>query len=787
MNYIKAIVNNCIKKQDNRGLSLVEMIASLVIMSLIGLGVGGLIVAGSRYFRMSIAETDLQEEAQLVKNYLNNMIVDTTLAIGRIENLGATPGDGGITNGDNCIFVCTPEDVRFIALDNSEKKLMYMETTLEDVTVKDPTTGKLTINVDKILRVSPPEGTDPRPISSWTLLADHVTKFDVTNSLENINKQFRIFNCSLEFKIREERKYVTTHTINLRNDIFNVDDGDLTSAYEYVDVHNPTVAIVSVTPMSPSASVGGNIQFHAAVQGTNYPSQEVTWKVSGLEDFGDSKTKAENKADGTTIDENGFLVIAENETCKMLYVRATSVLDNEKAGTALVRIAYLNSASIDKRENATPDDKGCYNIGQTVPLVVKAEVTFADDTIGTSTDSLSYTWNVEDIYIPDTDSNDSYIDALPMDSSKGYHVETKDVAGSKLSERVVASSNGAEADFYIASSMPPNSIIHVTASVTMSGKKVDASYEIRVSDKEASGLDVKANPTTYTLNRKGEIQFWGTVLDHEDASITWNISLPASLKGKVGFDKEFKSITTTSKSGDTNPIRIYASNTIDYTSKETFTLTATYSNAVTNQEMIEDRVITIPPVSIAFEPEKNNPIVVVGKPWRVGVNVVGLEADAEDITFKSSDYIKNMVGPIYSPVNKTMVISVTPPETGKRFSEYQKTIIKAAMKSNAKVTGSITVHVFLSNIIVTGKNYCYVPVPRDPKPYFPASDDDSLLPVDDKGEYKHRMGDIDYSYFVDDNGWGVKIFGVVDKNNNPIKYYYKDVKNNPIKFYYNND
>lgn len=777
MKHIKAIVNNCIKKQDNRGFSLVEMVAALVIMSLIGLGVGGLIVSGSKYFRRSTAETQLQEEAQLVKNYLNNMIVDTALAIGRIENLGGV-------SGDSCVFVCATEEVRFIAFDASANELRYLETTLTDVINTDSTTGKTSISADKILKIAD-NGTVERSVDKWPLLAEHVTSFDVSNSLKNVKKnQFRVFNCAMEFEVRE-RTYKTKHTINLRNDIFEITDTDLTKAYEFIDLHKATVTNVVIDPLTASASRGGEFQFHSYVQGLNFPSQEVTWKVSGSMDFPPSESSEEQKSTGTTIDANGKLTIASDEPCSILYVKATSVLDNTQAANAMIRIATLNGATIDvDTEYSPPDNLNRFSIGETVSLFIKPDVTFVDNSGDAADSSLVYEWDVVDIYIPvseDSEQEDDYVADLPLDESENYHIE-KNEKGSRLKDRVIVTPKGEKCEVYITNNMPPNSIIHVTASVTMSGKKVvagNAPYDIKVSDKYASGLKIITEGKT--VNRKGSVAIYARVANHTGAPVTWELISSPYLKGKVGFDKACTSTTTTSSAGegDSSRIYLYANNSIDYTlENQQVELKATYRNTLTNQVLEERETIIIPPVTIAFDPK--NAAVVVGNPERVDVMIKGLEADADDITLRSSNYIKNMVGPIYSSSNQKMVLSVTPPEPGKedKYPRYQTTVITATMKSSPNVKETFRADVFKSNINIDGKNYVYIPVPGDPL-FPPASKENTNLPED--GKLVPTMTELDnIRYFVEGDTWGVKVPNPKDTKT-PFKYYYREIdKDNKV-------
>jgi hypothetical protein len=89
---------------------------------------------------------------------------------------------------------------------------------------------------------------------------------------------------------------------------------------------NPTVNNVLVSPASASVNKGAGQQFAATVQGTNSPGQEVSWTVEG-------KTSA-----ATTISSSGYLSVANDENATQVSVRATSVVDPSKSGTATVSV-----------------------------------------------------------------------------------------------------------------------------------------------------------------------------------------------------------------------------------------------------------------------------------------------------------------------------------------------------------------------------------------------------------------------------------------------------------------
>ena len=79
---------------------------------------------------------------------------------------------------------------------------------------------------------------------------------------------------------------------------------------------------VEINPKTKTVVYGGQFQFSANAVGTASPA--VIWSISGA-----------NKS-GTTIDENGVLTVAADETTTSITVTATSVYDNTKSASATV-------------------------------------------------------------------------------------------------------------------------------------------------------------------------------------------------------------------------------------------------------------------------------------------------------------------------------------------------------------------------------------------------------------------------------------------------------------------
>lgn len=88
----------------------------------------------------------------------------------------------------------------------------------------------------------------------------------------------------------------------------------------------PAISSVTVSPGTATVSKGQNAQFTANVVSTGFAPKNVVWSVEGA-----SETVS-------TITDTGLLTVANDETNTSLTVKATSVFDGEKVGSATVTV-----------------------------------------------------------------------------------------------------------------------------------------------------------------------------------------------------------------------------------------------------------------------------------------------------------------------------------------------------------------------------------------------------------------------------------------------------------------
>ena len=117
----------------------------------------------------------------------------------------------------------------------------------------------------------------------------------------------------------------------------------------------PTVTGVTVSPNTASVHRGTTRQFSAAITGILNPPRGVTWSIEG------------NNSSATTINANGLLTIAANETAASITVRARSTHTSTISGTAMVTVPEQIITNVSVSPNAaTVVDGGSRQFSATV-------------------------------------------------------------------------------------------------------------------------------------------------------------------------------------------------------------------------------------------------------------------------------------------------------------------------------------------------------------------------------------------------------------------------------------
>lgn len=301
---------------------MVELLLSVLILTIVSTSLFAFMIMSGRMFNRSNAEVDMQSEAQVMKNYMNDLITDAAKGIeyGTKEEVAAD------TYGAECCLVVY-----------GEKVISYMAWVEESQQVHYLEKKNFSINADGSYSVN--FSNEEMNASNWPILAVGVSYFDC--HLTQLKEEHRIFSAELEFE-NGKSSYATTHTITLRNDIFFVgmESGNVAGAGS-----NSHISGITLTPGFTDIAKGSSVKFTHAVSAVGDIDTSVTYSVEG------------NNSAGTRM-ENEVLHVANDETAAMLTVICKANIDSSISSTAIVNVTNVSSIAIVPTQE--PNYKGVY-------------------------------------------------------------------------------------------------------------------------------------------------------------------------------------------------------------------------------------------------------------------------------------------------------------------------------------------------------------------------------------------------------------------------------------------
>lgn len=163
------------QKSDQRGFTLIELIVTIMIMSIVMVAAAGFIITAANSYRVANIELELQTEAQAAMNQLNDILIE------------AKRYEFREVDGKTRLTVVTPETTYHFMLDTQKNELLFSESLGES---------------------EPP------------LLAHYCKSFEVSPDVFKAGKvqesENRLVTVTIGFEYAG-RTYTTTNCISLRN------------------------------------------------------------------------------------------------------------------------------------------------------------------------------------------------------------------------------------------------------------------------------------------------------------------------------------------------------------------------------------------------------------------------------------------------------------------------------------------------------------------------------------------------------------------------------------------
>lgn len=295
-------------KCENKGFSLVELIVVIAIFSVVGIVVGGFLFTASRSYSLSANELDLQEEAQLVANQIQEMLLDTSYGIAYqfvgldeegnnlikyMENDAAALPEGSIVSQKD-LYIYGKDQYYYIYWDKEAAQILLKEYTKNDEDKYVPVDGMPTDGV---------------------LFGEYISDFKVDLS-KVVSNRMVTFNITFK-KDGSDRDYMVTRTVSLRNDVLtNKPREEIYQASG--EVFQPAADKMDISPDEYDIWPGETLNYNVLLQCTEggVPSQQVQWTLNPL--------SGEPLDANTKINFNNILTVGENEKNSQIEVVATT-------------------------------------------------------------------------------------------------------------------------------------------------------------------------------------------------------------------------------------------------------------------------------------------------------------------------------------------------------------------------------------------------------------------------------------------------------------------------------
>lgn len=324
-----------LKRLNNKGLTMVELICAVAIVSILGTCISGFMVVGANSYRSGSAETQVQQEAQLVANQIDDLIIDSTASV---------TFSGGV------LEITQGESQSKVTYDASDKALYYMAYLWDGSVYKEVDTN------------------------GAQLMAEGVESFNVVTTDFEKNG-----NIKLEMQISSgSHVYPAYFTITSRNKALSPEEVSYTKKAK-------VVTNIRKWLLEPNQDY--DFSSHASAIDKNGIARDVTWSIAttGI----DADTKFVDNGSGKI----SKLVIGKNELKSVIRIKASFTEDGETAEKYIdVYIRRVNAIHLQGLLMPTTPVSSQYKMGAEYKLGTAFDGTSLNQVSGAAYDTAPYAY-----------------------------------------------------------------------------------------------------------------------------------------------------------------------------------------------------------------------------------------------------------------------------------------------------------------------------------------------------------------------------------------------------------
>lgn len=583
-------------RRKEKGFTLIEMIVAFAVLGVAVLGIGGLFVTSARSYAEVNAETELQYEAQLALNQMEDMLIDSTLGVNYnyVTNEDDTSSYQFVKHDGEASGTAAAKVLYVFNVDMTDAS-KYLSLMLKWVAADE------CIYYKEVNAAQSAEGTVSENIpikgntqaDGWELLAEGVTKFAVDLSAYEETKKVGV-----ELALKQgTHTYETKGTITMRNNVL-INENSISKIYENVErIIASTITGVEVTA-NPQVSVpGGRVQLRAKVLGTGYPSQDIYKWVVASDQMMTQIVYDSLSADGSHGDGDTWI---DTET-QVLYIGETVGEDVEQGGSTFHETLYIRAYAKTGQVNADGDPSYVCNEAPTSVNIkeitnIQVEPT-ADLTLPVNADLTEATssWAVASLGQEPPEMKVNPANVIKMNATV-IGSDSLDASDKEIVWSIVGSTENVVATISATGQLEigkysQGGTFYVRASLNLDRTKY-VDYRVVVGNTFADGASLEMTADSYVVDR-GAVSQCTLKLNNKDVDendYNWSVIVTDTLGQTITGNP----ITVDS----TGLVTVKETLSFDY--KYTFTVTASLK---TNPAISAAKTFTVPKVVVSLNPQ----------------------------------------------------------------------------------------------------------------------------------------------------------------------------------------
>lgn len=355
-------------KDNNRGLTLVELLVTIAILGIVLVIATSFMVTGSRSFTSGNADTTVQKEAELAVNQMEDMVIDVNGGVDMLDDSTKTELILYNAGGEGGAVTYTKEAITW---DKSAEQILCSKWNV-------------------IYDIATDNYVEDSVIYSGQLLAEHVTGFqvDLSDFFEETAEDGSINQIvkSVQFKVAYESEeghseYATSPIITLRNRMMK--SASPKRIFDSTPTETDTLSLyISETDMASAVPIQDRVTEVERARTYNvYAMINSGANVNNLVDWTIEETKAVS-----TISSSGQLSVGEYEPCAYLTITASYKSNPNKKVSGVVKVV---GGTLKSLEGVSIVTKSLTPFAPQYGSIVST-IGFTDSEIA----ALSYTWTV---------------------------------------------------------------------------------------------------------------------------------------------------------------------------------------------------------------------------------------------------------------------------------------------------------------------------------------------------------------------------------------------------------